>query len=176
MDDYNNGKLAFNRAEELNPSIDLEVIGKVYLHYQLMEWAEEAFTKALTKMSSSSTTFNSNLVLLLAETEDVLGKTNVAKQLYEFVLQNDPKNALAHAALGLLQLGLGARNHAALQACGLDQEHAIDFCKEEIASVRQWRNYIKEKEVEVEVVDDNNDRTVMIKNVIVNFMNKLIKL
>ena len=78
------------------------------------------------------------------------------------MLAVEPDNGLAHAALGLLLLGTGARNFAAINACGLNQheamqhlqravqlnpeivraQEALDFCREELESVEEWRRRV----------------------------------
>lgn len=166
------GREAFDRAMQVNPSMDLALVGKVYLHYQHMDWAEEVLLAAYTKAQrGDGQPLTSDTVLLLAETQDFLGKAEAARELYEGVLVADPDNGLAHAALGLLLLGTGARNYGAVQACGLNSkearqhlqravqlmpqisqaQEALDFCKSEMQEVMEWRRRAGEQDSGAEV-------------------------
>ena len=58
----------------------------------------------------------------------------VRSQLYRRVLSLDERSALAHAGLGLLLLGTGTRNFAAVSACGINQIEALEHLKVTINS------------------------------------------
>ena len=153
-DQHEEGKAAFDRAAEINPSLDLSIIGRVYLHYQHQDWAEVVLDEYYLRATQESAVspVDSTTLLLLAETKDFMGKPAAAHALYTSVLAVEPDNGLAHAALGLLLLGTGARNFAAINACGLNQheamqhlqravqlnpeivraQEALDFCREEL--------------------------------------------
>ena len=55
----------------------------------------------------------------------MLGESSAAKSLYLDLIKVAPHNAMAHAALGLMLLGTGARNFASINACGLNYEIAL---------------------------------------------------
>jgi tetratricopeptide (TPR) repeat protein len=162
---YNNmldeGKEALDRARKLHPNMDLMVIGRVYCHYRKWAWAEEVLLAALGNADESGNGIDSNLLLLLAETEDMLSKPDVAAYLYQLLLNEHPENALANMGLGLLKLGISSRNYGSTNACGVNQESAIrhlrtaastdpklanlavqalKFCSEEIGEVKFWRS------------------------------------
>ena len=69
------------------------------------EHHDEVLTKQVNKAANNNNPPITSL-LLLAEVKDYLGEINIAKQLYEYVIEKEPKNALGHAALGLLRLFL----------------------------------------------------------------------
>lgn len=99
--------------------------------------------------------------LLYGECSEVVGDIEEAKITYEGLIIDEPHNALAHTALGLLLLGTGTRNYGAVDACGTREasdavEHlkfallldssikrardAIQFCELEVTEVTQWRS------------------------------------
>ena len=66
----------------------------------------------------------SNLIIF-SLVREILGESHVARRLYEAAIRISPHNALAHAGLGLLLLGTGSRNYAAVNACGLNHVEAM---------------------------------------------------
>lgn len=100
---------------------------------------------------------------LLGELLDSTGYPQDALTYYRATLELDPKNAIAHAGVGLILLGTSNFNYAAQNACGLNQEEALDhlqaayqldpsmksveaallFCEQEIGEVRSWRQISK---------------------------------
>ena len=107
--------------------------------------------------------------LLLAECKDALsyhkealGYHKEALQLFQNVIEKEPYNAIAHAAIGLILLGTSNHNFAAMNACGLHQQEALAhlelalqlqpdikmvqqailFCQLEISEAKLWRNIL----------------------------------
>jgi Tfp pilus assembly protein PilF len=61
----------------------------------------------------------------MAHVHEMLHENSLAEALYETVIEITPYNAIAHANLGMLLLGTGNRNYAAVHACGLNQKKAL---------------------------------------------------
>ena len=79
-DQHEEGKAAFDRAAEINPSLDLSIIGRVYLHYQHQDWAEVVLDEYYLRATQESAVspVDSTTLLLLAETKDFMGKPAAA--------------------------------------------------------------------------------------------------
>ena len=131
-------KQAFETAAKLNPKLDRATLAKVYMHFKQIEWAvvelEQVASKIVSKtMSSSPGDSGADVVsesemtslLLLAESYDMVGLPAEAQDMYSYVLTIEPSNVLANTGLGLLLLGTGTRNFAALEACGINQQIAV---------------------------------------------------
>lgn len=104
----------------------------------------------------------SSTLSLLGELLDSTGRTQDALTYYRDALRVDPKNAVAHAGIGLILLGTSNFNYASEHACGLNHEEALDhlqkayqldstlqpvhdalmFCAKEISEVKFWRNVL----------------------------------
>lgn len=129
-------KKAFDEAARLNPKLDRGMLARVYMHYQQIEWAVVELESVSEKLITSSMTATQGALpaatdadftnlLLLAESYDMLGYPTEALDMYYLVLSLEPENVLAHTGAGLLLLGTGTRNFAALNACGLNQQAAL---------------------------------------------------
>ena len=160
---HNEGRQAFERSRELNSSLDRKFLGKVYGHYQHHDWAAVEFEAAL----DNSQQIDVEATMLLAECKEILGFPDDAVNLYRAVLNEDGRNAIAHANLGLLLLGTGIKNMASLSACGLNSDiplkhlkialkikpdlssvsEAIDFCDKEQKEAIQWEQVSHSKSI-----------------------------
>ena len=130
---------AFGLAASLNPKLDRGMLARIYLHYKFVDQAvmelesvaSKIITKVLTERSAggqeaSVTDSEMGHLLLLSESYDMIGQAAEALDMYKFVLSVEPGNVLANAGAGLLLLGTGSRNFAALNACGLNEKSALE--------------------------------------------------
>lgn len=160
--DFELGRKAFQEAERINKGIDHKVIGSVYMQFGQYEWALAEFETAVKLAHSKGQEQDLDTLLLLGQCEDVLGNLDLAISIYESVLLRDPSNAVAHAAIGLILLGVGNSNYGAINACGLNQEvalthlqlalksnpslkpaeEALNFCRKEFAEAKIWRQHL----------------------------------
>lgn len=128
----NEAKYWFETSEKLNSALNNKLLGRIYLHYKLLEWAAEEFEKVIACANVYNSIFllilvnsclcmqsivkakdlgnppDTEVMLLLAECKEIFGDEKTARLLYEQTINVEPYNALAHAALGLLLLGTGA--------------------------------------------------------------------
>ena len=135
--EHKRGRSAFQRAASINPKLDKKIIGKIYSHYGNHEWAAREYqplvwqfivdTEALgdSNQRSERDTRDFEAVLLQAQTKELLNDGKSAMELYELVLKYDPYNSQAHGSMGLLLLGTGLRNNAAVEACGVHVSDAM---------------------------------------------------
>lgn len=118
----------FEFAEEINPHIDRLSIAKVLLHFKHVnlaeKWLEKAHIEQCVPVKKSSVCVE--ILLLLAESREHRGDTYSPKRLYTEALKLEPRNPVAHTALALLLLGTGVYNYGAPEACGMNQEDAIN--------------------------------------------------
>jgi tetratricopeptide (TPR) repeat protein len=115
-------KIAFEKAGDINPTLDRNIIGKMYFHFKLYDWGVAEIERATELAAASNRPPDSEALLLLAEQYELRNRREEAIEVYEYVLKFEPRNAGAHAFLGLLLLGTGARNYAAMNACGINQQ------------------------------------------------------
>ena len=176
-------KKTFDRLERIDQSIaDRKLVAKVYLHYRHQDWTR------LELMKMHPSRMDAESMLLLADCCDAAGDVAEATEWYERVLRQDPYNALAHGALGLMMLGCGSRNYGAVHACGLNQEtalrhlqvalqlepassgsgrlkpveEAVVFCQKEIQEVKSWRQVVSgnvTSTASATTADTSNDAT-----------------
>lgn len=145
--DLAKAKTAFSLAASLNPKLDRGMLARIYLHYkfvnqavmELESVASKIITKVLTERSAggqeaSVTDAEMGHLLLLAESYDMIGQAAEALDMYKFVLSVEPGNVLANAGAGLLLLGTGSRNFAALNACGLNEKSALEHLEAALRS------------------------------------------
>lgn len=164
LNEHQLGKDEFDLAARLNPTMDFKLLGRVYLHFNHIDWAADALQKSIDRAIMEDKKPDSETLILLAECRDVLGSPEEAMSIYEDLLQREPSNALAHAGKGLLLLGISSRNYGAIHACGLNQEDAVKhlnmavtidynikpavaalhFCYEEFGETKSWRNIVKD--------------------------------
>eukprot|EP01035_Chromulina_nebulosa_P018377 gene18377-24075_t len=150
----------FNKSEEYNSKFDHKLLGKVYLHYKHFKLASVQFDKAI----DNTTTYDPEIALFLAEISEILNDSDKALRLYNKVIELYPHNAIAHAGLGFLLLGIGSRNFGAIYACGNERhtsavqhlklayqldpniqrvKEAIEFCNEERNQIDYWNDITK---------------------------------
>lgn len=172
FEDHLTAREIFQVAERLNPTLDHKFVAKIYLHYKHIDWAAIELRKIVGPIASTAWTASAKrpdteAMLLLAECNDFLGLPLEAMAMYERVLVLEPHNALAHAGLGLMLLGTGSRNVAAINACGINQQKAmhhlnmalqlesggalktvmdaVEFCHTELEEVKEWRKILHEE-------------------------------
>ena len=153
------GRNGFLSSAKFNPTIDRKLLGKLYLYYKEYSWAIEELKLYLSDPNHAK---DVEVLLLLAETEDIDGNQIQAEYYFRQVIQLSPNNVLAHAGLGLLLLGISSSNYGAVSACGLHQEEAIghlnkafsldknvaivrealQFCALEAKEVKEWNERI----------------------------------
>lgn len=120
-------KNVFNKARELNATISRNFISNLYLRFGLIDWAvQEIETDAQLAVETGQLP-DFEALILLAEQYELQSRPDDAIIIYKFVIGKDARHAQAHANLGLLLLGVGAKNYAASHACGLNQEEAIPY-------------------------------------------------
>jgi hypothetical protein len=192
FEDHLPAREALQVAERLNPTLDQKLVAKIYLHYKHIDWAAIELRKTVGTMTSTAWTASAKppdteAMLLLAECNDFLGLPLEAMAMYEKVLVIEPHNALAHAGLGLMLLGTGSRNVAAINACGINQQKAmhhlnmalqlesggalktvtdaVEFCHKEVEEVKEWRRILHEEvenngKMKTNDVQSGNDNVV----------------
>ena len=74
---------------------------------------------AVQTSEESGLKLDQEALLLLAEAYDNLNRSEDAIEAFRFVISKNPRNAIAHAGLGMILLGTGSRNYASVNACGL---------------------------------------------------------
>jgi len=181
------GRKAFQEAERINNAIDHKVIGSVYMNFGKYEWALTEFETAVKLTHSRGQEQDIDTLLLLGQCEEVLGQLDLAISIYESVLLRDPTNAVAHAAIGLILLGVGNSNYGAVNACGLNQEEALGhlqlalknnsalkpaeealaFCRKEFAEAKIWRQHLSSSKTSSSTdVSDSNTMIDTIKRIL----------
>ena len=120
---------AFNTAGKLNPTLDRSFLGKTYMRFQLFEWAAEELEVGYKNAVEFNNSINLENLLLLSECYDQLNRGDDGIEVLKYVIEQKPDDAIAHAALGLMLLGTGARNYGAVHACGLNQREAVKHLK-----------------------------------------------
>ena len=129
----------FEQAARLNPTIDRNVIGKIYLHFKQTEWAALEFETAFQVSLELRRAPDLEALILLAESYDQLANSSEAQDVLRYVIKESPRpSPLAHAGLGLMLLGTSSRNYGAMKACGLNRE--VKFMTSSCI-VRSFTNY-----------------------------------
>ena len=116
---------AFDLAGKVNPTLDRSFLGKTYMRFQLFEFAAEEFERGYENTLRNNKEVDFESLLLLSECYDQLNRADEGIEVLRYVIEQQPENAVAHAALGLMLLGTGARNYGAIHACGLNQQEAV---------------------------------------------------
>lgn len=94
--EYSLGKEAFGAYEAIiSPNIDYKLLGRIYFTYHQYEWSMRALQRFLETHPQQSPP-DVEVLLLLAETKDVLGFPREAERLFRAVIETQPSNAIAH--------------------------------------------------------------------------------
>ena len=81
VNEHERGKAMLSAAESANPTIDLTLLAKVYLHFKHFDWAETDLERVMAAGEAAGATPKMEVLLLLADTKDVLNKPVEAAQV-----------------------------------------------------------------------------------------------
>ena len=79
--EHERGKAMLDAAETVNPTIDIGLLAKVYLHFKHFDWAEAALERALAASEAAGAAPKIETLLLQADTKDILNKPVEAAQV-----------------------------------------------------------------------------------------------
>ena len=88
------GKQAFEMSESIGHDIDHKLLGRLYFTYHRYDWSMHELQRHLEANQNHSS--DVDVLLLLAETKDVLGFPREAERLLRTVIAAQPNHAVAH--------------------------------------------------------------------------------
>lgn len=148
----------FARARELNPQLDMSLIGKIFSDTRQYRQAADAFKAAIESPNPTSNTPTPVLHMSLAACLEHIGEDQQALEHYrtsisESVANGEPSSPLAHFGAARILTGTGATNMAAVHACGLNEQEALEHLRIAAETIPEAATALKECESQLQEVE-----------------------